>query len=260
MIASLQNQQVKQVRRLQSNRRERYALGLFVIEGSRWLREFKDCKESVTAVYYTDEWLNQSKNLQLIELFKSKATAVSTQVMKAMSDTTNPSGVLAVAKMPRPDFPDDPAFLLILDSISDPGNMGTLIRTAAAASVEAIFLSPNCVDIYNPKVIRSSMGGLLKLPIFQKGWQEIRNLTSELSTFALDTGGTICYSDVDWLTKTALMVGNEGHGLSQEGIGLAQELISIPMNPSVESLNASIATGIVLFEAVRQKNLSNLGL
>lgn len=254
MIESTQNQRVKYVRKLQSNRRFRNSEGCFVIEGSKWLHEFSVFQDNLTAVYYTDHWLANEQNQLLLHTFNTEKFAVSETVLNAMSATQTPSGVIATARKPTIALPTTIEFILILDSIADPGNLGTIIRTAAAAGVQGVILSPDCVDLYNPKVVRSSMGALLKVPIEQKSWAEIKALCQRLPVYALDANGKTLYSQVDWTKPAVLMVGNEGHGLSNEGRAIASSILSIPMQNAVESLNASMAIGIVLFEAVRQKN------
>ena len=253
MIESSQNQTIKYINRLKANRRFRDSENCFVMEGGKWLREASLFPNLLTAVFYTDIWFNNKENEALLTKVVAKKAQVTQSVMNSLSDTTTPSGVLAIGSKPNLPLPKKPSFILILDTISDPGNMGTLIRTAAAAGVEAILLSPNCVDIFNPKVVRSSMGGILKIPILQKSWPEIQAFSQKLATYALDAQGSTPYTAVDWTVNTSLIVGNEGHGLSKKSISIAANLIAIPMHDSVESLNASMAAGIVLFEAVRQK-------
>lgn len=252
MIESVQNSQVKRVRRLQNSRRFRQKEATFVVEGSRWLEELLTEIDLVTAVYFTKAWRDVPENEALLTRFAT-CIEVSTAVMREMSDTDTPAGVLATVTIAPSPLPLKLDFCLLLDGVADPGNVGTLIRTAAAADVDGVILTPGCVDLYNPKVVRSTAGSVRKLPIYTMTWEEIGDLLDGLSIYGLDAGGTLPYTAVDWKQPSALIVGNEGHGLSQQGKAIAQHIVSIPMGRRVESLNASVAGSIVLFEGVRQR-------
>ncbi|MEM7335056.1 MAG: RNA methyltransferase [Chloroflexota bacterium] len=253
MIQSVQNQQVKYLKKLKANRKFRFSEGLFLIEGNNWLREVVGFPHLLQSIYVTEDWLSQPLNVVLLENIHRQHTVVSNAVMKAISDTSSPPGVVGVVSHLSLPLPKKPIFLLVLDNISDPGNAGTLFRTAAAAGIEGILLSPNCVDPYNPKVIRSCVGTLFKLPILQKSWSEIETLTKDIPIYGLDANADLYYTAVSWQQPACLMVGNESKGLSPEGRAILANAISIPMANQVESLNASMAAGIVMFEAVRQK-------
>lgn len=254
MIDSQQNQRVKHITRLQNDRRFRAKENLFVVEGRRWIQELLQWPEKVTAVFYTPDWSENMDNNQLLTHLKAPSFCVSPQIMKGMSATSTPSGVLASVKIDNALMPSTINFMIILDNIRDPGNLGAIVRTAAAAQVDALILSPGCVDLYNPKVVRSTMGTLLHMPIVSQTWPEIEAWSQKMTLYALDAQGEMLYTAVDWTRPSGLIVGSEAHGLSLETQQLVQNRVFIPINPMVESLNAGIAAGIVIFEAVRQKS------
>ncbi|MDX1663525.1 MAG: RNA methyltransferase [Candidatus Promineifilaceae bacterium] len=253
MITSLANSRVKQVRRLQTDRRYREREGAFVIEGSRWLSELPSLPYLPKAVFYTEAWQRRPEHAAILQDLGAVAQIVSESVMEAMSDTESPSGVLAVLPMKTKPLPTQPTLLLILDQIRDPGNLGTMLRTAAAAGVEGILLSPGCVDPYNPKVVRSAMGAHLRLPLLQVNWTEISERSDGLSVWLAAADGALPYTDVNWRTPSALIIGSEAHGAGDEASTLAGGTTYIPMYAETESLNAAMAAGIMLFEAVRQR-------
>lgn len=252
MIESTKNQWVKHVRRLQRDRRYRQQQGQFVVEGTRWFAELAAMPQLITAVYHTPTWLET--NPTDFKGIGGGITAVSDPVMAAMSDTDTPAGILATVTMPTHQLPKQPTWLLILDQIANPGNLGTIIRTAAAVGIDGVVLSEGCVDLYNPKVVRSTMGALLHLPIVEQSWEELTELGERLTIFGLDAAGAKNYTAVDWKRPFALILGNEGHGLSQQAQNLIQGNVPIPMAPPIESLNAATAAAVVLYEAHRQRN------
>ena len=158
--------------------------------------------------------------------------------------------------MLRPPLPTKATLLLILDRISDPGNLGSIMRTALATGVGGLLLSPGCVDVYNPKVVRSSMGAHLYLAMLVAEWSEIATRVGDLKVRLATTGAKQAYYEVDWRRPSALIIGNEAIGPGMEASDLATEEIMIPMPGSTESLNAAVAAGIILSEAIRQRAIS----
>jgi RNA methyltransferase, TrmH family len=163
--------------------------------------------------------------------------------------------VLAVLGMVERPFPPNPTLILILDSIRDPGNLGTILRTAAAAGVAGVWLGPGCVDAYNPKVVRSSMGALLRLPLAGGSWPEIAASAEKLTVYLAAADGERVYTAVDWTEPAALIIGSEASGAGRQAHQLAHERISIPIKRHTESLNAAVAGAVILFEAVRQRSV-----
>jgi len=195
----------------------------------------------------------------------------SERALAAASDTQQPQGLVAVFPLiERTEVTpseQSASLALVCDDIQDPGNMGTLLRTAEAAGVTSVFLTPNCVDVYSPKVVRAGMGVHFRLPLYveRTGAQIERDLRTlgieSTQVFATEAGATTPYDAVDWLVPSALIVSNEAHGLGAEGKRIAQggRSISIPMSGGTESLNAAIAGAVILFEAARQRRVRQGG-
>lgn len=257
MITSTSNVRIKYVRRLLNDRRFRQREGAFVIEGTRWLGELVLFKERLQLVLVTEQWLQQADNRHLLETLgvdeSSVLQVVSEPVMANVSDTETPAGVLAVAAMVAQPLPERPDMLLILDRVADPGNMGTILRTSAAAGVDGVLAGPGCVDVYNPKVVRSSMGAHLRLPVLSLSWKEIEAVVAGMAVWLAAADGRTSYTEVDWRQPSALIIGSEARGAGQKAYTLAHETVSIPMAAETESLNAAVAAGIILFEARRQR-------
>lgn len=161
---------------------------------------------------------------------------------------------------PQPSFalPKPLTFLLIADALRDPGNLGTLLRTAAAAGVQGIALTPTCVDVFSPKVVRAGMGAHFKLPLLSLGWDEIRAVCQTQPIplrllLAEAENATSCWQ-MDLHTPLALIIGSEAEGATAEARQYADEWIAIPMPGKSESLNAAVAAAILVFEVVRQRS------
>ncbi len=195
--------------------------------------------------------------------FRGRVMEASERAIGAASSTQHAQGVVASFQIEDPGPPHksaDDAPVLICDDIQDPGNLGTILRSASAAGVAGVLLTGDCVDLYNPKVVRAGMGAHFRLPIYHDlSWERIAQSLEEMSVelgrlFATEAGATRTYDEVDWTQPAGLVVSNEAHGLSIEARKAAQGgLISIPMKGGTESLNAAMAATIVLFEAARQR-------
>ncbi len=253
MINSLQNNKVKYVRRLQTDRRFRTREGAFVIEGTRWLAELQIAPQPIRLLFATADWLKNPAQAAMLADLGIPAQTVTTEVMAAMSDTETPQGVLAVLEVVTRPFPPNPAFILILDSIRDPGNLGTILRTVGAAGVAGVWLGPGCVDAYNPKVVRGSMGALLRLPLASGDWSDIGQAVCGMAIYLAAADGEVVYTAVDWTRPSALIIGSEASGAGQQARQLAHQRIAIPIRSHTESLNAAVAAGVIMFEAVRQQ-------
>jgi RNA methyltransferase, TrmH family len=179
---------------------------------------------------------------------------VNDTVMKAMSSTETPPGILAVISFLDLPLPTHPEFLLILDSVRDPGNVGTILRSAWAVGVDAVWFAPGTGDPYNAKVVRSAMGAHFRIPIRSaSSWEELRKMVSDIPRIYLaDAQGEVEYSQADWSRPVALIVGGEAEGASAAAGELATARVRIPMNGGAESLNAAMAATVLLFEAGRQ--------
>ena len=193
---------------------------------------------------YMMKSFNERGKLQ-VESLKSRGIdveMVSESLMKSLSETETPQGILAVLELTNLPIPNSPNFILIPDQIRDPGNLGTLLRTAAAAGVQAVLLPPETTDAFAPKVVRSGMGAHFRLPIHSMTWEEIEHASksANLQVYLADMDGTSCW-ETDLRQPLALIVGGEAEGASEAARKLASQQISIPMMGKMESLNAGVA-------------------
>ena len=256
VITSSQNPRIKQVRALLGRAKERREQNAFVVEGVRLVEEAETRAWTFRFVLY-DQSLSE-RGSSLVEHLLSRGIdveEVSDHLMKSLSDTETPQGILAVLEFNHLPIPTSPNFLLIPDQIRDPGNLGTLLRTAAAAGVQAVFLPPEATDAFAPKVLRSGMGAHFRLAIQSMKWERIRRETKDLQVYLADMEATSCW-ETDLRQPVALIVGNEAEGASEEARELATQKISVPMPGEMESLNASVAGSVLMFEVVRQRGLA----
>ena len=256
MITSTHNPKLKLIRALQGRAKERRDAGAFVAEGIRLVEEAYFANWSFRFVLY-DEVLNE-RGSSLVENLKSRGVdceMVSTSLMKSLSETETPQGLLAVLNDAQLRIPDSLNFVLIPDQIRDPGNLGTLLRTATAAGVQAVLLPPETTDAFAPKVVRSGMGAHFRLPIHSMNWEEIEKMlqVAGLKVFIADMNGKSCW-ETDLCRPIALVIGGEADGVSESARKLASQKISIPMSGKIESLNAGVAGNILMFEVVRQRS------
>ena len=256
MISSSSNSKIKYIGRLQESRKFRYQEMAFVVEGTRWISEVVKAGIRPKILLATSSWLRESKNLKIQEQLPFSPIEVNEQIMAQISDTTTPPGILAVIPMLKQPLPSKATLILILDRISDPGNLGTIMRTAVAAGVGGLLLSPGCVDAYNPKVVRSGMGAHLYIAMLNVQWPEIAARVDGLEVRLASARGKMPYYLADWRRPSALIIGSEAIGPGLEARDLATEEIMIPMSNESESLNAAIATGVIIFEAIRQRDLA----
>jgi RNA methyltransferase, TrmH family len=254
VITSSQNPKVKLIRALMGRAKERREANAFVVEGVRLVEEAVNSNWGVQFTLY-DQTLSE-RGKSLVENLKSKSIEVemvSESLMKSLSETETPQGILAVLDDAQIPIPDSLNFILILDQIRDPGNLGTLLRTAAATGVDAVLLPPETTDAFAPKVVRSGMGAHFQLPIHSMTWEEIRAQTKDLQIYLADMDGRSCW-ETDLSQPLALIIGGEAEGASEEARKLATQKISIPMARNVESLNAGVAGSVLMFEVVRQRS------
>jgi TrmH family RNA methyltransferase len=257
MISSPHNPKLKLVRALQGRAKERREAGAFLVEGIRLVEEAVISNWRIRFALF-DETLNE-RGMSQVESLKSQGVdveEVSTILMKSLSETETPQGILAVVEFTNLPIPNSPTFILIPDQIRDPGNLGTLLRTAAAAGVQAVLLPPETTDAFAPKVVRAGMGAHFRLPIHSMTWSEIEGFCESASqrvgVYLADMDGQSCW-EVDLRQPLALIIGNEAGGASQSASSLSNQKISIPMSGGVESLNAGVAGSVLMFEVVRQR-------
>jgi TrmH family RNA methyltransferase len=258
MITSAANARVKAIRELH-NRRGRQKQQAYLLEGIRLMEEALAARVSPIAVYVNTARLAASPRgvalMAGLQPLHSRIEEMSLAAMSAAADTETPQGVLAILPLPSPQpIPSESALIVVLDGMQDPGNLGAILRTALAAGAGAVITSPGCADVYAPKTVRAGMGAHFRLPVLPAiPWGEIAALLSGRQfLLAVPHGGTP-YAQVDWRGPTALIIGGEAEGVGAEARALAAAEVSIPMAPDVESLNAAVATGVLLFEAYRQR-------
>lgn len=256
MISSKSNAAVRSVRKLLASAKERKARGLFVIEG---LRLVKEAPADWIDRLYISESLSRSGEID--NSFRSRAEIVSDDVFRSISDTVTPQGILAVVRQPvwSPDLLrfEDGCRLLLLDDIQDPGNLGTILRTAEAAGVDLAVLSEGCADLFNPKAIRATMGSIFRLPCIIDDLVSVIEMlkTEGVRVYGAALEGSTSYREAAFPEKTAIVIGNEGSGISAGVLNSVNEKIRIPMEGKVESLNVAVSAAILLFQ-IKDQHIS----
>ena len=256
MITSSQNPKLKRVRALMGRTKERHEAGAFVVEGVRLVEEAVNAGWKFQFALYSDGLSERGNHvLDRLKANKIEADDVSGDLLQKLSDTEAPQGILAVLEFINFPFPNLMNFVLIPDQIRDPGNLGTLLRSAAAAGVQAVLLPPETTDAFAPKVLRAGMGAHFRLPIHSMTWEEIEQMSNSanLQMYIADMDGTSCW-ETDLRKPLALVIGGEAEGASDEARRLVTQKISIPMAGNVESLNAGVAGSVLMFEVVRQRS------
>ena len=255
MITSSSNAQIKNVINLIKKSRERKKAGLFVVEGRRMFEETP--KERLYKVFVTEEFLKNNKDLMRIYEYET----VSEEVFSHMTDTATPQGILALVRMKESTIDDivsarDNPLILVLENLQDPGNLGTIIRTAEGAGVDGIIMSSDTLDIHNPKVIRSTMGAMYRMKfVYVNNILDTVQMLKDngVNIYAAHLEGAVDYVKPDYTAATAFLIGNEGNGLTGELTALANTRIIIPMEGRLESLNAAVSSAILTYEAYRQR-------
>jgi TrmH family RNA methyltransferase len=255
MIASSQNTKIKLVRTLLGRAKERREAGAFLAEGVRLVEEAVNSNWEFRFVLF-DETLSElgMLNVKRLTLLGVECEEVSPSLMKSLSDTETSQGILAVLPFTQLPIPNYPTFLLIPDQIRDPGNLGTLIRSADAAGVDAVLIPPETTDAFAPKVVRAGMGAHFRLPILSMRWDEIAQVgkSAGLQVLLADMYGE-SFWEADLRPPLALIVGGESEGASEQARQLASQRISIPMAGKTESLNAAVAGSVLMFDVMRQR-------
>lgn len=260
MITSTHNPKIQYVRALQSRSRSRRENQAFVVEGVRLAGEALAAGWAAQLLLHTQD-LNQ-RGSQLVDGFAAQGAQVelvSPAVLRSVSDIVTPQGLLIVLSISTLPYPDTLDFAFIPDAVRDPGNLGTMLRTAAAAGVGAVFLSPGVVDPFAPKVVRAAMGAHFRVPVYSLSWEEIHYHLNAyaLRVYLAAAGAGEVYTQADFRPPLALIIGGEAEGAGQEARQLADGYVHIPMSGKVESLNAAIAAAILMFEVARQRSSPN---
>ena len=256
MITSTSNQQMKNLVQLMKKSKERKKQGVFVVEGPKMFLEAP--KDWVQSVYVSESFEKAPEHKELLASYQYEI--VSDPVFRSISDTQTPQGVLAVVKMPvypfSALFQGEKTQLLVLESIQDPGNLGTMIRTGEGAGATGIIMNHTTVDLFNPKTIRSTMGSIYRLPYYiTDNLAETLAMLQEkgVHLYAAHLKGTAMYDAFDYTKACGFLIGNEGNGLSKEIADCADTYIRIPMEGKVESLNAAISATLLMYECNRQR-------
>lgn len=256
MITSVSNAKIKNVMQLNQKAKARREQGLFVAEGRKM---FLEAPEAWVSQVFVSETFSQDGEL-MAQVEKYAYEIVKDSVFRQMCDTKTPQGILTVLKLPSWSEEDVLAgknpLVMVLEDLQDPGNAGTIIRTGEGAGIGGVFLTKTCVDITNPKVIRATMGSIYRIPFFYV--EDVVSLKQKLQNcgirfFAAHLQGKNAYDRESYQGGTAFLIGNEGKGLTDQAADAADCLIRIPMCGHVESLNAAMAGGILMYEAARQR-------
>jgi TrmH family RNA methyltransferase len=255
MITSTSNSKVKRLVALKEKSKTRRETNTFIVEGAKMFQEAP--YSWVQEVYVSETFLNK------YDLQSYAYEVLSDEVFKKVSDTQTPQGILSVLSMPHYELNDyidknenGNQLFILLEDIQDPGNLGTIIRAGEGAGVSGIIMTQGTADIFNPKVIRSTMGSIYRVPFFvvESLGDVIEMLKAKgISVYAAHLDESIDYDKADYTKPTAFLIGNEAKGLKRETADLATGYIKIPMAGQVESLNAAVATTILMYEAQRQR-------
>ena len=269
MITSISNDKIKFMEKLRKSASFRRENGLYIVEGMRRVKEIP--KGRINSIYYTERAFERyrEKFEVLLDMYKDICEEVSESCMNKMSDTETPQGIIASVKMKHYSLEDiirdkkaeekgekvPKPFILVLERLQDPGNLGTIIRSAEATGVTGIVVSGDSADIYNPKVIRSTMGAIFRVKIYISD-EIIHDIAAikknGIKVYAMHLDGAEFYNK-DFTAPSAFLIGNEGNGLSPEAGREADDMIRIPMMGKVESLNAAISASVVSYEVLRQR-------
>ena len=229
--------------------------GLFFIEGKKFVSEIPDDWDIVSMIYSESYSLKNDT-----EAYRGERITIGDAPFARLSETVTPQGIMAVCRKKTYDadavLSKKNALIVYAEEINDPGNLGTMIRTAHACGADGVFCSENSAGAYNPKALRASAGSFFHVPVVEG--MDLSEFAGKLrlggiKTAAAHTGGRECLYDMDFTHGAAIIIGSEARGLSDTAIGLADHLIYIPMPGGAESLNASAACAVILYEAVRQR-------
>lgn len=258
VITSKENEIVKKIKKLKE-KKFRDLENSYIVEGIKLVKEAIDENQNIKYVVICEDCINNDMIDQkvLYEIAKLNCIYVTDKVFKYITDVSNPQGILAVVEKNNSNnkinYSED--IILVLDGLQDPGNLGTILRTVDSANLKQIVVSKDTVECFNPKVVRSTMGAIFRVNIIEsenllETLKDIKENGYEIIVTSLDTKNSIY--DIEY-NKKVIVIGNEGNGVSKEIQDFADYKVKIPMLGKTESLNASVATGIILYEYVRQK-------
>lgn len=260
MITSAANQRIKNTVQLLKSAKERKKQDVFVAEGIHMFLETP--KRLLSEVYVSEDFACKEANKKLLDAKQVPFETVSDEVFVRISDTVTPQGILCIVHKPAYGFGDllhgENTHLLVLENIQDPGNLGTMFRTGEGAGITGVILNRGCADLFAPKAVRSTMGSIYRVPYYitdslQDTLLELKR--QHVTAYAAHGKGEAYYDAFDYCKATAFLIGNEGNGLTKEMLGLADASLKIPMGGQLESLNAAMAAGILMYEVNRQRRL-----
>ncbi len=264
MISSISNQQVKEITKLQKQPKYRKASSLFIAEGFKMLKEAAE--NGCLVKTYISEFVLEKKHESLEWLCKEfPYETVSDQVFRQLSGTVTTQGILGIVKQPSysiTDILDDKKHIwLLLDDIRDPGNLGTIMRTAEGAGMSAVIMGKGTADLFNPKTVRSTMGAIFRMPFVYV--DDITEIIQQIkdngySVYGTAMKGSITYDMADYTKGAGIVIGNEANGIQDSVLECITGSINIPMDGKLESLNAAVAAAVVMYEAARQVRRENL--
>ncbi|MFP4662703.1 MAG: TrmH family RNA methyltransferase [Halanaerobiales bacterium] len=268
IISSEQNSRLKILRKLY-NKKKRRQKGKFVLEGYRIIEEALNVEADFDYIFMSPDFYNSSEGKNIESCFlknnsKNNLLVVDEKLLFSIADTESPQGIIAVVNEADYEMRDillekeDVNSLLLLDRIQDPGNMGTIIRTAVAAGIDGIIVLKGSVDIYNLKVLRATMGAIFSIPLIKDVelddfFELVDNADKDYRIISADLSGELYYHQFDYDFPFIIAIGNEGNGLRKEIIEKSDYLIKIPISDNIDSLNAAIATGIIVYKALENK-------
>lgn len=259
VITSKDNEIVKNIKKLKE-KKYRDQTGQYIIEGIKLVKEAIEEKANIQKIVLCEDCENDGtiEKALMYEIAKYDCIYVSKKVFETITDVNTPQGILAIIKRKALDeqeisYKED--LIVVLDGIQDPGNLGTILRTVDSVGLSQIVLSEKTADPYNPKVVRSTMGAIFRLNIIQSNniiedLKKIKKNRFKLLATSLENSESIYNID---LNKKAIIIGNEANGVSKEVFDIVDEKTKIPMLGKTESLNAAVATGVILYEYVRRK-------
>lgn len=258
MITSTTNQRIKKLTAICQKAKVRREENAFIVEGPKMFLEAP--LEWVREVYVAESFIEKCPFRDRLE--KTGYEIVADDVFRKVADTKTPQGILCVLTMPHYEpemlLKSKTPLLVLLEDIQDPGNLGTILRAGEGAGIDGVIMTKDTVDIFNPKVIRATMGSIYRVPFYYTS--DIRGTVSMLKgqgihVYAAHLDDSVCYDEPDYTLGTAFLIGNEGNGLQRDTADAATQYIKIPMAGKVESLNAAVATSILMYEAAKQRKV-----
>ncbi len=258
-ISSSKNPLVKEIKSL-LKKKARWEKKLFILEGIKLIEEALENDVQIKTILYTDKLLSYKDGINLLEkltAFKS-CYRVSESLFNEITNMENSQGIIGVAhfRIKSLDISKGNKFFLFLDGIQDPGNMGTIIRSADAFNIDGILIGEGSVDTYNPKVVRSTMGSIFRVPLYfiNDNMDTLRTLKDKgFRIYATSLEGSVANYDIEYKDDFIIVIGSESQGVSKDILGISHSLIKIPMPGNAESLNAGVAASIIMYEGMKQR-------